>query len=93
MIRRVTCPVTQGLIDEAVGHGARFVLTPEVTNCVSTSRAHQAEVLQPEESDMTLTALRAQAARQGIWLLIGVVGAQIRRSGPAFREPVIPHHA
>ncbi len=64
-------PVTQGLIDEAAGQGARFVLTPEVTNCVSTSRAHQADVLQTEENDMTLAALRAQAARQGIWLLIG----------------------
>lgn len=64
-------PVTQTLIDEAAGAGARFILTPEVTNCVSTSRTHQATVLQTEAQDMTLAALRAQVERLGVWLLIG----------------------
>ncbi len=64
-------PVTQGLIATAAQEGAQFVLTPEVTNCVSTSRAHQSEVLQTEEDDITLAALRMQAADLGIWLLIG----------------------
>ncbi len=64
-------PVTQSLIDDAAVQGARFVLTPEVTNCVSTSRAHQADVLQTEGRDITLTALREQAAQLNIWLLIG----------------------
>ena len=64
-------PLTRALIDEAAGQGARFVLTPEVTNCVSTSRTQQAEVLQHEDADMTLAALRIQAADHGIWLLIG----------------------
>ena len=32
-------PVTLGLLDEAVAGGARFVLTPEVTNCLSSSRS------------------------------------------------------
>ncbi|MEO3414663.1 carbon-nitrogen hydrolase family protein [Roseovarius sp. CAU 1744] len=64
-------PVTQALIGEAAGQGARFVLTPEVTNCISTSRSHQSEVLQPEDQDITLAALREQAAQLGIWLLIG----------------------
>ena len=63
--------VTTGLVRDAAKDGADFILTPEVTNCVSTSRTHQAEVLQPEEADMTLAALRAQAAERGIWLLIG----------------------
>ncbi|WP_306114367.1 MULTISPECIES: carbon-nitrogen hydrolase family protein [unclassified Roseovarius] len=64
-------PVTQSLIDEAAGKGARFVLTPEVTNCVSTSRTHQAAVLRTEDDDITLAALRKQTARLGVWLLIG----------------------
>ncbi len=58
-------------VAEAASLGAQFVLTPEVTNCVSSSRKRQSEVLQVEAEDMTLAALRAQAARQGIWLLIG----------------------
>lgn len=64
-------PVTQSFIAEAAGQRAQFVLTPEVTNCVSASRAHQVEVLQTEAEDQTLAALRTQADTLGIWLLIG----------------------
>lgn len=63
--------VTRSLIAEAAAQGARFVLTPECTNLISGDRAWQASVLQPEQSDDTLAALRAQAAELGIWLLIG----------------------
>lgn len=64
-------PVTLALLEEAVKGGARFVLTPEVTNCISTSRKRQQSVLQHEEEDITLAALRDEARRHGIWLLIG----------------------
>ena len=64
-------PVTLAFIDDAIGQGADFVLTPEVTNCVSGSRSHQNAVLHPEDSDPTLKALRAKAAERKIWLLIG----------------------
>lgn len=64
-------PATQALIANAVEQGAGFVLTPEVTNCVSTSRSQQNAVLQREENDRTLVALRAQAADLGVWLSIG----------------------
>ena len=59
------------MIAEAAAEGARFVLTPEVTNCVSASRPRQADVLRTEEEDTTLAALRDEAARRGVWLLIG----------------------
>jgi predicted amidohydrolase len=64
-------PVTQALVAEAAAQGAHFVLTPEVTNCVSSSRDRQAEVLRTEDDDITLAALREQAGALGIWLLIG----------------------
>lgn len=64
-------PVTQGLIAEAAASGAHFVLTPEVTNCVSSSRERQNDVLQTEDEDITLAALRRQARDLRIWLLIG----------------------
>lgn len=62
---------TQGFIAEAAQAGAEFVLTPEVTNCVSSSRRHQNDVLQSESEDQTLAALQAQAKALNIWLLIG----------------------
>lgn len=58
-------------IAEAAGNGAGFVLTPEVSNCVSTSREHQLKVLCHQEDDPTLAGLRQAAADHGIWLLIG----------------------
>jgi predicted amidohydrolase len=58
-------------VDEAAADGARFILTPEVTNCVSLSRGRQIEVLRRESEDQTLSALRGDAARLGVWLLIG----------------------
>lgn len=64
------------MVAEAAANGAGFVLTPEVSNCVSTSRAHQNDVLRPPELDETLAGLREQAAELGIWLLIGSLGVK-----------------
>ncbi len=66
--------VTLEMLRDAVADGAQFVLTPEVTNCISTSRSHQRDVLQFEEDDITLAALQAEAKSAGIWLLIGSLG-------------------
>lgn len=67
-------PVTVEMFREAVAGGAEFVLTPEVTNCISTSRRHQQDVLQFQAEDITLAALRAEARAAGVWLLIGSLG-------------------
>jgi predicted amidohydrolase len=73
-------PITQGFITDAATKGANFVATPEVTNIVSTSSAHQASVLRHEDEDKTLKALQAQAADLQIWLLIGSLA--LKTSGP-----------
>ena len=65
---------TLALVDRAVAGGAGFVLTPEMTNGLSSSRDHQRAVYRPEDQDETLAALRAAAAKAGIWLLIGSLG-------------------
>ena len=67
-------PVTVGYIRQAAGQGAGFVLTPELTNGLSSSRAHQRTVFHHEDDDPTLAALRAEAKAAGIWLLIGSLG-------------------
>lgn len=60
-----------GFLREAAAEGADLALTPEVTNCVSASRARQEAVLQPEAEDRTLAGFRAAAADLGIWVLAG----------------------
>ena len=64
-------PGTLDLLDRAADAGARFLLTPEMTNCMSTSRAHQRAVLRPEDDDPTLKALRDKARERQVTLLIG----------------------
>lgn len=62
---------TAALIDRAADDGADFILTPEVTNIVSLDRGLQARVQRRQDDDPTLAALRAQAERRGVWLLVG----------------------
>ncbi|MGR3542473.1 MAG: carbon-nitrogen hydrolase family protein [Hasllibacter sp.] len=64
-------PETLRLCHEAAGGGAGLILTPEVTNCVSASRARQRDVLRPEAGDPTLAALRDLAAARGVWVSVG----------------------
>ena len=63
--------VTCRHLDTAAAQGAAFILTPEVTNCVSLDRARQQAVLQSQDDDITLSALRGKAAEHGVWILIG----------------------
>jgi predicted amidohydrolase len=69
--------VMRDYVREAAGRGAAFVLTPEVCNCISDSRAHQQSVLAYEEDDLSLAGLRA-AAEHGIHLLIGSLALKTR---------------
>ncbi|MFC3613540.1 carbon-nitrogen hydrolase family protein [Lutimaribacter marinistellae] len=66
--------MVRAMVAAAADKGARFVLTPEVTNCVSNSTTRQREVLRHEEDDETLAGLQKQASELGIWLLIGSLG-------------------
>lgn len=59
------------LIRQAASQGAEIVLTPEVTNMLSPDRARQQAMLQREDDDPTLAALREAAGAARIWLLIG----------------------
>ncbi|MFM2356066.1 MAG: hypothetical protein RLZZ528_1802 [Pseudomonadota bacterium] len=67
-------PVTLDLVRKAAAAGAGFVLTPEMTNALSSDRDHQRRVFAMEEADETLRALRSEAQARGIWLLIGSLG-------------------
>ena len=67
-------PQTVAQVRAAIAGGATFVLTPECTNALSSRGDHQRAVFHPEARDPTLAALRNEAARAGIWLLIGSLG-------------------
>ena len=64
---------TLALVDDAVRQGAEFVLTPEITNCMTFDRSYQRTILHRPDTDPTLAALREAARRHRIWLLIGSI--------------------
>jgi len=55
----------------AVAGRARVIITPEVTNCISVSRAHQKQVLRPESEDATLAFSTEFAKAHGVWIILG----------------------
>lgn len=63
-------------LTQAKAAGADILLTPEVANCVSQSRSHQASVLHPQDTDPTLAAVRVAAREAGLWVLLGSLGLQ-----------------
>lgn len=65
---------TRAMLRTAAADGAQFILTPEVTNCLSANRKRQQEVLRHEADDPTLSALRDEARALGVWLSIGSLG-------------------
>ncbi|WP_373355479.1 carbon-nitrogen hydrolase family protein [Pseudoroseicyclus sp. CXY001] len=74
----------RAMIAEAAAGGAQLVCTPEVTNCVSTSRARQEAVLALEEDDATLAGMREAAREHGIWLSIGSLALKTRDADGRF---------
>jgi predicted amidohydrolase len=76
--------LVETMLAEAVVGGADFVVTPEVTNCVSTSRRHQQAVLHLEDDDPTLAALQNAAARHEVWLLLGSLAVKTQDSDGRF---------
>ena len=70
----VNLPQTVAHVRDAVAGGAKFVVTPECTNGLSSNRDHQRAVFQHEGDDSTLAVLRKEAKVSGIWLLIGSIG-------------------
>jgi predicted amidohydrolase len=59
------------MIRDAHSKGAQYILTPEVTNCISLDRGHQRQVLNFQQDDPSLKAYQEIAVVLGIWLLVG----------------------
>ena len=66
--------VTLGHVRAAAAAGADLILTPELTNGLSSSRDRQRALFRREEEDATLAALSVEAKIGGRWLLIGSLG-------------------
>jgi deaminated glutathione amidase len=59
------------LIREAVGKGAQYVQTPEITTLMEMERARLFAAIRPEEGNPAVARFAALAQELGIWLQIG----------------------
>jgi deaminated glutathione amidase len=59
------------MVQNAHAKGAQFIVTPEVTNCISLDREHQSTVLHHQNDDPSLKAYQQAASDLGVWLMIG----------------------
>ena len=69
--------ITLSMVQQAAEAGAKFIATPEVTNCVSSSRRRQNEVLALQENDQTLAAMCTAAAQLGVWISVGSLALKL----------------
>ena len=69
--------LTISMVQRASEAGAQFIATPEVINCVSSSRRRQNEVLALQENDQTLAAMCAAAAQFGVWISVGSLALKL----------------
>lgn len=69
-------PITLDYVRQAASEGANLILTPEVTNCLSSSRRHQNKVLTSQDDDITIKAMREESAKLGVWINLGSVGVK-----------------
>ncbi|WP_121629426.1 carbon-nitrogen hydrolase family protein [Tropicibacter alexandrii] len=60
------------LLRAAAAEGAEIAFTPEVSNCVSMDRGHQARVLRRERDDLFLAGLAETAKALGLWIVTAV---------------------
>ncbi len=59
------------LIEDAARQGARFVLTPEMTNILETDRDRLRGLVRPEGEDRSVAAFADLSRSRRIWLLAG----------------------
>src|SRR6266567_5553828 len=77
------------LIGEAKSGGADYVLTPEVTNIMESSREKLFATIVAEENDPTLATLRDLARTLGIYVHIGSLAVKIAPEKAANRSFLI----
>ena len=65
------------MVREAVGRGAQYVLTPEVTNIFESDKERTKAVAAMEADDISVAGFSALAAELGIWLHVGSLALRV----------------
>jgi len=80
------------LIGEAKTGGADYVLTPEMTNILESSRERLFASVVPEENDPSLATFRELARALGIYVHVGSLAVKVSHEKAANRAFLIDRH-
>jgi predicted amidohydrolase len=73
-------------IEEAAAGGAEILFTPEMSGLLDRDRARAAANLRTEAADPTLSAVRAAAARTGVWVQLGSLAVRDEEGGKLYNR-------
>jgi predicted amidohydrolase len=68
----------EGLVREAAGRGAKFILTPENTCHMITPQAKKLETSLPEEGHPAVGLFSDLARELGVWISLGSIAVKVR---------------
>jgi predicted amidohydrolase len=81
------------LIDRAAADGARFVLTPEMTNAVDRNAERLKASLRAESAELELEVFANAARRNAIWLVVGSIATFASTEGETRTAEGVPELA
>lgn len=58
-------------LNEAVSHGSKFILSPEVTNFITTNHEQRLKIANSEEADLFINETKSFCLKNSVWVLIG----------------------
>ena len=63
-------------VERAAEGGAAMLFTPEMSGMLDRDRKRAAESICPESEDVVLAAVRAAAAKAGVWVALGSLAVE-----------------
>ena len=71
------CEQIKNYLHDSIAKGARFILTPEVSNFISNDKTLRKRVLSVEYKDPILKLAKEIALKNQVWILIGSLAIKI----------------
>ena len=58
-------------LNEAVSCGSKFILSPEVTNFITTNHEQRLKIAKTDETDIFINETKSFCLKNSVWVLIG----------------------
>ena len=77
------------LLKESISNGSKFILSPEVTNCITTDHNKRLKIAKTLNSDIFITETKKICKDNGVWVLIGSLVMQGTQNNKCLNTSVL----